>query len=224
MSSLIVHRIHKEYPTILGAAPLVVLRDFSLEMGAGQSLAVTGPSGSGKSTLLSILGTLEQPTSGSVRLDNVELTTLGPAELAAVRRDRIGFVFQEHCLMPQCTALENLLVPILADGAADDAAVDRAMELLRRVGLSERMEHFPAQLSGGERQRVAVARALMRRPVIVLADEPTGNLDPHVADAVTQLLVEMASDAILIIVTHSAAVAARMQRTLPLGDDALIKH
>ena len=174
-AELVVENIVKEYPT--PAEPLRVLIGVSFSLRRGENLAILGPSGSGKSTLLSILGTLEPPTSGSVRLAGEDPFTLNEAELAEFRRDNVGFVFQDHHLLPQCTVLENVLVPFLADGSATADDQQRATELLARVGLAERLTHRPAELSGGERQRVAIARALVREPTLLLADEPTGNLD-----------------------------------------------
>jgi lipoprotein-releasing system ATP-binding protein len=172
-----------------------------------------GPSGSGKSSLLYILGALEPPSSGRVSLGGRDVLTLSPAELAGFRNTKIGFVFQDHCLLPQCSVLENVLVPTLVarhDGAekpADFAA--RARSLLEQVGLADRLDHRPGQLSGGERQRVAIARALIRQPLLVLCDEPTGNLDPASAAAVTDLLLDLhrRHNNILIVVTHSARLA-----------------
>src|SRR5437588_10160129 len=177
--SLAVHNLGKEYPTRSG--PLTVLRGVNLALQRGDALAVMGPSGSGKSTLLHILGTLDRPTSGTVRLDNQDPFALAERDLADFRNRHIGFIFQDHHLLPQCSVLENVLVPTLV---AKDRAADTetwAKQLLERVGLSGRLEHRPAELSGGERQRVAVARALIRHPSILLADEPTGNLDRHAA-------------------------------------------
>src|SRR5687767_7609168 len=164
--------LHKEYPT--PAEPLVVLRGVTLNMSSGQTLAILGPSGSGKSTLLNILGTLDRPTRGAVRLGETDPFTLGATELAAFRAKRVGFLFQEHHLLPQCTALENVLLARLAVGRVDPEHVERADGLLERVGIANRKTHFPGELSGGERQRVAIARALMSHPALLLCDEPTG--------------------------------------------------
>ncbi len=180
-----VRNLTKEYPTRSG--PLTVLRGIDLDLAPGQALAVMGPSGSGKSTLLYILGTLDEPTSGTVRLEDKDPFALPERDLAAFRNRALGFVFQDHHLLPQCTVLENVLIPTLV-GTDDPTAVkDRALKLLDRVGLSGRLEHRPAELSGGERQRVAVARALIHRPALLLADEPTGNLDRQSARAVGAL-------------------------------------
>src|SRR6516164_7734579 len=187
--SLHVQHLAKDYPTRSG--PLSVLRDVNLDLQRGDALAVMGPSGSGKSTLLHILGTLDRPTSGSVRLDGKDPFALPEPELADFRNRHVGFVFQDHHLLPQCSVLENVLIPTLV-GHDDPAAMKTwARRLLERVGLSERLDHRPAELSGGERQRVAVARALVHRPVLLLADEPTGNLDRRTAQAVGKLLLEL---------------------------------
>lgn len=221
MPLLSAHDVTKVYPS--AGAPLEVLCGASLDMDAGQSVAILGPSGSGKSTLLAILGTLETPTSGSVRLDGVDPFALDEAELARFRSRHVGFVFQDHHLLPQCTVLENVLVPFLADGKADRAAVELARELIARVGLAERALHRPAQLSGGERQRAALARALVRRPQLVLADEPTGNLDRTTAESIARLLVELPREhgAMLVVVTHSEALAANMDRRVELVEGRL---
>jgi lipoprotein-releasing system ATP-binding protein len=203
-----VEALHKSYPTRAGE--LRVLSGVDLTLVAGQSAAILGPSGSGKSTLLNILGTLEPPTAGRVTLDDCDPFTLTERELARFRNRQIGFVFQDHHLLPQCSVLENVLVPTLAGGPADDAET-RARQLLSRVGLSERLDHRPAELSGGEKQRVALARALTNRPRLVLADEPTGNLDRQTADSVAELLVALPceQDAVLVLVTHSETLARR---------------
>ena len=217
---LLVENLSKEYPT--PAEPLRVLDSVSFALGRGEALAVTGPSGSGKSSLLYILGGLEPPTRGRVELAGEDPQQLGAAELARFRNRRIGFVFQDHCLLPQLTALENVLTPTLAEGA-DAAAEQRARALLERVGLGGRMEHSPAELSGGERQRVAIARALVQRPLLLLADEPTGNLDRRTSNVVAELLLELQqeSQAILVIVTHSSELAARVARRAELADGRL---
>src|SRR3954449_2578497 len=215
-SELVVEGVVKEYPT--PAEPLRILSGISFELRRGENLAILGPSGSGKSTLLSILGTLEPPTSGTVRLAGMDPFALNEVELAAFRRDNIGFVFQEHHLLPQCTVLENVLVPFLADGAASPDDQRRAIDLLARVGLAERLTHRPAELSGGERQRVAIARSLVREPTLLLADEPTGNLDRTTAGRITDLLLDLQRErnAILLVVTHSEPLAARLQRRMEI--------
>jgi lipoprotein-releasing system ATP-binding protein len=219
---LVVDNIVKEYPT--PAEPLRVLSGVTFSLRRGENLAILGPSGSGKSTLLSILGTLEPPTSGSVRLDGIDPLALDETKLAAFRRTNVGFVFQEHHLLPQCTVLENVLVPFLADGSATPDDQHRAMDLLKRVGLGERLTHRPAELSGGERQRVALARALVRGPTLLLADEPTGNLDRTTAQSISELLLELQAErkAILVVVTHSEAVATMLQRRMELDSGRLV--
>ena len=203
-----VSRIAKSYPTPRG--PLPILADVSFRLERGDRAAIMGPSGAGKSTLLYILGGLEQPTSGTVALDERNPYTMPEKELAAFRNRSIGFVFQDHCLLPQCSVLENVLVPALV---ADDrnGAAFRARDLLAQVGLSDRLHHRPAELSGGEKQRVALARALICRPLLLLCDEPTGNLDQASADVVASLLIDLhrLQETILIVVTHSAELAAR---------------
>ncbi len=223
MPELIVENLTKQFPTRTG--PLEVLRGISFQMNRGESLAVVGPSGSGKTTLLHILGTLEPPSAGRVVLDGVEPARLAPAELAVFRNRKIGFVFQDACLLPQCTVLENVLVPTLAWGAAPPEAIQRAKELLDRVGLSDRLGHRPGELSGGQRQRVALARALINRPVLLLADEPTGNLDRTTAEQITDLLLDLhrQEEMILIVVTHSLRLARRMQQIRQL-DQGLLQN
>jgi lipoprotein-releasing system ATP-binding protein len=221
-ADLVVENIAKEYPT--PAEPLRVLDGVTFTLGRGENLAVLGPSGSGKSTLLSALGALEAPTSGSVRLSGTDPFTLDEVALASFRRQNIGFVFQEHHLLPQCTALENVLVPFLADGSATADEQKRAIGLLERVGLSNRLDHRPAELSGGERQRVAIARAIVRDPTLILADEPTGNLDRTTARSIAELLLELQDErrAILIVVTHSGSLAASLERRMELDGGRLV--
>ena len=199
-----------------------VLRGITLALQPGESLAIMGPSGSGKSTLLHILGTLDQPTAGTVRLADTDPFALREPDLADFRNRHIGFVFQDHHLLPQCSVLENVLIPTLA-GGGDQNAQAWAGELLRRVGLAERLEHRPAELSGGERQRVAVARALIRHPLLLLADEPTGNLDRRSAHAVGELLLDLhrQEKTILVVVTHSAELARMFPRRLEMVDGTL---
>jgi lipoprotein-releasing system ATP-binding protein len=223
MSTLVVENLVKEFPG--RGAPLAVLRGISLSMSAGQTAAVTGPSGSGKSTLLNILGSLEPPTGGRVVLDGEDPAALAEPQLAAFRRRKIGFVFQEHYLLPQCTVLENVLVPTVAAGSTSPEHIDRARRLLARVGLEDRLEHRPAELSGGERQRAALARAILMQPTLLLADEPTGNLDRTMAAAVGRLLVELQEQEsmMLIVATHSRALADLMQRRFELDDGRLVE-
>ncbi|QDS90793.1 Lipoprotein-releasing system ATP-binding protein LolD [Rosistilla ulvae] len=221
MSKLVVEQVCKEYET--RTDPLVVLRDVSLQLAAGENAAIIGPSGSGKSTLLHILGSLDRPTSGSVKLDGVDPYALDEEAIARFRNERIGFIFQEHHLLPQLSVIENVLVPSLAHGKPSAARVQRAGELLDRVGLSGRLEHRPSELSGGERERVAVARALLCEPTLVLADEPTGNLDRNTAETVGRLLVDLQKqeNAMLIVVTHSMQLADLMQQRYELIDGGL---
>ncbi len=217
---LVVENVRKEFDTAGG--PLVVLSDVSLELSPGGTLAVTGPSGSGKSTLLNIIGTLEKPTSGTVSLGELEVTALSGDELAAFRSKQVGFVFQDHHLLPQCTALENVVLPTLTLSAPGHAQ-ERAEELLKRVGLAERTDHFPAQLSGGERQRVAIARALVNGPPLLLCDEPTGDLDRDTGDRVASLFVELAQEreVMLILVTHNLEFANRFSGRRELSGGVL---
>jgi lipoprotein-releasing system ATP-binding protein len=204
-------RVSKSYATPGGE--LAILRDVSLSLDAGDAACVMGPSGSGKSTLLYILGGLEPPSSGTITLDGTNPYALSPDDLAAFRNRGVGFVLQDHCLLPQCTVLENVLVPTLV-GEVDATAPERARALLGQVGLSERLHHRPAELSGGEKQRAAIARALIRNPRLILCDEPTGNLDADTANTVADLLVSMHArqKAIMIVVTHSEALGARFSR------------
>ena len=218
--------VTRRYDSSANAAALTVLNDVSLEVARGESLAIVGPSGSGKSTLLHIIGTLDRPTSGSVALDGQDLIALDDQRLAAVRNRQIGFVFQSHYLLPQCTVLENVLVPTLAsaEAAVRDRAGERAERLLKRVGLGERKSHRPGELSGGERQRVAVVRALINQPHLLLADEPTGSLDHTSARQLGQLLLELNREegVTLIVVTHALELARRMARVLELKDGSLV--
>jgi lipoprotein-releasing system ATP-binding protein len=218
---LLIDHVRKEFPT--RAEPLVVLSDVSLTLGDGENVAILGPSGSGKSTLLNIVGTLEPPTSGRVVLNGEEPAGLGDVQLAAFRNQRIGFVFQEHHLLPQCSVLENVLVPTVAAGPTRPEAVERARMLLARVGLADRLEHRPAELSGGQRQRAALARALIQKPTLLLADEPTGNLDRLAADGVAELLLELQQQEqmMLLVATHSMRLAERMSRRMELVDGRL---
>jgi lipoprotein-releasing system ATP-binding protein len=209
---LIAKDLTKSYPTPRGA--LSILSGISLTLNRGEAIAIMGPSGSGKSTLLYILGALEPPTSGTVTLDGRNPFDLGERDQAAFRNRHIGFVFQDHSLLPQCSVLENVLTPTLAAAAGEGNASDderRAREILDQVGLRDRLDHRPGELSGGEKQRAAVARALILNPSVLLCDEPTGNLDRTSADAVAQLLLDLhaARKTILVTVTHNAALAAR---------------
>ena len=202
--------VAKEYSSPRG--PLEVLSGVSLRLSRGEAAAVMGPSGSGKSTLLHILGALDPPTSGSVRLEGVDPFELDEKALARFRNQKIGFVFQDHCLLPQCSVLENVLVPSLVSHAGDQHS-ERAHALLEQVGLTERIDHRPAELSGGEKQRVSLARALINQPLLLLCDEPTGNLDRKSAESVASLLLELhqRQNTILIVVTHSTELAAKFE-------------
>src|SRR5580765_6241894 len=241
--------VTKRHTASGGAAGVSVLAGITLDLALGETLAIVGPSGSGKSTLLQIIGTLDRPTSGEVLLEGKNLAALDDLQLAAVRNRQIGFVFQSHYLLPQCTVIENVLVPTLArssrreeahikseiqnpkskinesllTSAATESSETRAARLLRRVGLGERLNHRPGQLSGGERQRVAVVRALINQPQLLLADEPTGALDHTSATALGHLLVELNREegVTLIVVTHALELAKRMGRVLELVDGKL---
>lgn len=210
----------KEYPTRSG--PLAVLRDVSLSLTPGEAIVIMGPSGSGKSTLLNILGTLEPPSRGDLTVGTCAPFRLSETDLAQFRNSQVGFIFQDHHLLPQCNVLENVLIPTLPS-RRDFDVLDRARQLLDRVGLADRLEHRPAELSGGERQRVAVARALINRPMLLLADEPTGNLDRKTADTVMTLLLDLhkQENSMLVVVTHSAEMAERFERKYELVDGML---
>lgn len=217
---LFLSSITKDYPTSSG--PLRVLDAVSLSLGTGEPAAITGPSGSGKSTLLYIAGGLEPPTSGTVQVDGTNPYSLSPVALARFRNHEVGFVFQDHCLLPQLTVLENTLVPTLV-WEHDQDAPDRARALLTAVGLEPRAGHRPAALSGGEKQRVAIARALIRSPRLLLCDEPTGNLDTATAETVADLLLRLQAQrrTTLLVVTHSTALASRFARRLTMAGGRL---
>lgn len=221
MTELLVEHVRKEFPT--RGEPLVILRDASLKLAAGENAAILGPSGSGKSTLLHIIGGLDRPTSGKVKLAGQDPATLDEAALAKFRNKHIGFVFQDHYLLPQLSVLENALVPALAEGTPSTEVVERARQLLDRVGLAKRLDHRPAELSGGERQRVGVARALLLKPVLLLADEPTGNLDRSNAAGIGQLLLELQrqEQTMLLVVTHSLELASTLGKRYELDDGRL---
>ena len=215
-----VSQLSKEYPGPAG--PLAILADVSFSLEPGDAAAIMGPSGSGKSSLLYVLGALEPPSSGTITLDGQNPFQLSPDGLASFRNRSVGFVFQDHCLLPQCTVLENVLVPTLV--AEDDGGdAKRARDLVEQVGLSGRIDHRPGELSGGERQRVAIARALVRAPRMVLCDEPTGNLDRASADQISALLLDLhhRQHGVLIVVTHSAQLAARFPIRFELQDRQL---
>jgi lipoprotein-releasing system ATP-binding protein len=223
---LIADHISKSYPTPRGELP--ILKDVSLEVDRGGAVAIMGPSGSGKSTLLYILGALDPPSAGTISLEGEDPFALDERAQAAFRNRRIGFVFQDHSLLPQCSVLENVLAPTLVappderDGRQDEA---RARELLKQVGLADRLDHRPGELSGGEKQRAAIARALIREPLLVLCDEPTGNLDRASADNVAALLLDLHQrrQTILVVVTHSPVLADRFAVRYEMSEGRLIK-
>ncbi len=217
MNRLIATDLRKSYPTPDGE--LVIFDRLSLELSSGEAMAIVGPSGCGKSTLLHCLGTLDPPSSGSVTIDGIKPYELSENKLAAFRNQKIGFVFQDHFLLPQLNAIQNVLVPALAIGSVSKQQTDRAHELLEKVGLGHRIGHLPSQLSGGERARVAMARSLINSPSFLLADEPTGSLDPKTADIIADLLlsIQAAENVALLVVTHSMSLAERLPRQLRLG-------
>ncbi|HEX4994662.1 MAG TPA: ABC transporter ATP-binding protein [Methylomirabilota bacterium] len=205
-----------------GGRGVDVLTDVSLDVPAGQFLAIAGPSGSGKSTLLGLIAGLDQPTAGRIEVAGVDITALDEDALARFRRDHVGYVFQSFHLLPTLTAQENVAVPLELAGEA--GAADRAAALLAEVGLAERAHHYPVQLSGGEQQRVAVARAMARRPTLLLADEPTGNLDSATGKQIIELLVGMNRrlGSTLVLVTHDTALAAHADRVVTLRDGRIV--
>jgi lipoprotein-releasing system ATP-binding protein len=221
-----VARVSKAYATPRGA--LTVLSDVTFSLAAGDAVAIMGPSGSGKSSLLYILGALEPPTSGTVSINGRNPFALNPTELAAFRNEEVGFVFQDHCLLPQCSVLENVLVPTLVArtaGESSDAVVARARTLIDHVGLLDRIDHRPGELSGGEKQRVAIARALIRQPRLVLCDEPTGNLDQRSAETIADLLMDMhrRQQSVLVVVTHSQTLADRFPERFELANGRMLR-
>ena len=215
-----VRELTKSYPTVAGS--LVVLKEISFTLAAGETCSILGPSGSGKTTLLGLCAGLDRPTSGSVRLNGIELGDVGEDERAAIRNAHVGFVFQNFQLIPTLTALENVMVPMELRG--DRTARSLGVDLLTRVGLGDRQEHYPTQLSGGEQQRVALARAFINRPKILFADEPTGNLDAETSGAVTEIMLEMNQSAgtVLVLVTHDPDIAALTARTIRLRSGAVV--
>jgi lipoprotein-releasing system ATP-binding protein len=225
-SLLQLQNVSKRFDSPESGEHLEILRGVNLEVARGESLAIVGPSGSGKSTLLNIIGTLDRPSSGTVVLSGRNLSSLSDDELAAVRNEKVGFVFQSHYLLPQCSVLENVLVPTVPQKGRrnDKQVVERAKQLLARVGLAERTNHRPGQLSGGERQRVAVVRALINGPELLLADEPTGALDATSAAELARLLLELnRQDGVaLVVVTHALDLARQMQRVYELRRGELI--
>jgi lipoprotein-releasing system ATP-binding protein len=218
-----VQNVSKSYTTPRGELP--ILANVSLSLARGQAAAIMGPSGSGKSTLLYILGALDPPSSGTVTLEGTDPYTLNERDQAAFRNQHIGFVFQDHSLLPQCSVLENVLTPTLVAPAGRQSDEARAREILAQVGLGSRLDHRPGELSGGEKQRAAIARALIRNPTLLLCDEPTGNLDASIADSVADVLLELhaAHNTILVVVTHSAALAGRFPARYRMADRALIE-
>jgi lipoprotein-releasing system ATP-binding protein len=219
-----VSRVSKSYDSPAG--PVTVLRDLDLHVAAAETVAIVGPSGSGKTTLLNLLGALDQPSSGSIAIDGVKIGELKPEAAARFRNRSIGFIFQLHYLLPQCSILENVLVPRLAGGWDEDARTVRARaeSLLDQVGLKDRMTHRPWQLSGGEQLRAAIARSLINQPKLILADEPTGSLDPSTGERIGDLLLRTNASArvALIVVTHNPALAHRMQKTYRLEAGQLV--
>jgi lipoprotein-releasing system ATP-binding protein len=216
-----VENLSKQYDTPAG--PIRIVSDVSLTLPPGSAVSIMGPSGSGKSTLLYMLGALEPPSSGTVTLKGQNPHLLNAKQLAAFRNQQIGFVFQDHCLLPQCSVIENVLTPTMVSPVNNGEPAQRAGELLREVGLAERLDHRPAQLSGGEKQRVALARALIMRPQLLLCDEPTGNLDSKSAEVVADLLLRTHQNAgtILIVVTHSKELALRFPQRFELKNQHL---
>lgn len=212
--------VFKSYPAPKGLLP--ILSGVTLSLAQGEAISIIGPSGTGKSTLLYIFGALEPPTSGEVTLDGCNPFALSDKDVSAFRNTEIGFVFQDHCLLPQCTVLENVLIPAMVGDKTD--MEPRARQLLDRVGLGHRLDHRPGELSGGEKQRVSIARAMIRSPKVLLCDEPTGNLDRHTATQVADLLLELnrASKTTLVVVTHSAELAGRFPKVFELVEGQLV--
>ena len=208
----------------LGPEKLAILQGLNLEVRRGEMISVMGASGSGKSTLLNILGGLDRPDSGSVKLAGTDLATVDETQAAALRNQHLGFVFQFHHLLPEFSAAENLAIPLMLRGTKRREALVEAVAMLDKLGISARAQHKPAELSGGERQRVAIARALIGRPDMLLMDEPTGNLDSRNAERVVELITELNSEfrIALVLVTHDASIAERMQRKLELRDGVLL--
>jgi lipoprotein-releasing system ATP-binding protein len=222
LEGLKVENVSKEYSTPAG--PLRIVSDVSLSLAPGSALSIMGPSGSGKSTLLYLLGALEPPSSGTISLKGRNPFLFNAKQLAAFRNQQIGFVFQDHCLLPQCSVIENVLTPTMISTTNGDESSRRATELLKQVGLADRLDHRPAQLSGGEKQRVALARALIMKPQLLLCDEPTGNLDQKSAEVVAGLLLDthrQSQQTILIVVTHSSELAARFPQRFELKNQHL---
>ena len=207
----------------MGGVDITVLSDVSLKVQAGELIAIMGPSGSGKSTIMNMLGCLDRPTSGSYRFEGREISSMTDDELASIRNVKIGFVFQTFNLLPRFTALKNVEVPLIYSGVPARLRKERAMPLLQQVGLAERMEHKPTELSGGQQQRVAIARALVNHPPLLLADEPTGNLDSHSGEEILKILIGLNQQGVtVIIVTHDQTVAARCKRIISVKDGRII--
>ena len=218
-------KVTREFPSAQKDESLQVLRGVSMQVESGETIAVIGPSGCGKSTLLNLIGTLDLPTSGALTFDGRDITQLNDTELAALRNSEMGFIFQSHHLLPQCTVLENVLIPTIAHRTVTNKDKDRARRLLERVGLGERLTHRPGKLSGGERQRTAVVRSLINKPKLLLADEPTGALDESTAGKLGELLVELNEEekVTLITVTHSVSLASCMKRTVRLAEGKIVE-
>ena len=220
--------VQKNYQSPFKGQSLCVLKDVTLKVSLGQAIAIVGPSGSGKSTLLNIIGALDKPSSGHILFDDADLSQLEDRVLAKIRNEDIGFIFQLHHLLPQCTVLENVLIPTLVCTKSDSRKEfeERAVSLLERVGLKDWLYYRPGELSGGQRQRVAVARALINKPKLLLADEPTGSLDSEASGKIEELLVELnqSEKVALIVVTHSGRLADRMGEVLELDNGMLTKR
>src|SRR3954452_7060810 len=221
--AVFLHAIERRYTQ--GAATLEILKGAELAVWAGQSVALLAPSGTGKSTLLHIAGLLEHPDSGEVYVDGTPTSSLSDAERTRIRRSEIGFVYQAHHLLPEFTAVENVMLPQMIRGLSRKEAHKRASELLSYLGLTERLTHRPAELSGGEQQRVAIARAVANVPRLLLADEPTGNLDPKTSDHVFQALAQLirASGLTVVLATHNMEIAARMDRRVTIRDGQIVE-
>lgn len=224
MSNIVVADLCKEYR--VGRECLKILKGVSMNVSKGETLGIVGVSGAGKSTLLHIMGGLDKPTSGRVLFADKDIFAQNDAKLANFRNSRIGFVFQFHNLLPEFTALENVAMPRLIAREERGKAEKKAIELLEKVGLGERLRHKPGELSGGEQQRVAIARAMANSPEVILADEPTGNLDTHTGEMVFQKLLDLRrqTGCTLIIITHNEGIAARMQRTIRLEDGRVVEE
>lgn len=223
---LALNGVTKKFHSPGPGGPLEVLKSVNLSVLHGDSISIVGPSGCGKSTLLNIIGGLDAPDSGTVKIDGCNLYELRSAQLAEFRNKSVGFLFQNHHLLPQCSVIENVLIPGLATSSSPSLEMrERGETLLEKIGLSDRIHHRPSQLSGGERQRVAFVRSLIMKPQFILADEPTGSLDPKTAETMTELLIEMneTSGLTMIIVTHSMELAGRMKRKVSFSDGALVE-